>query len=156
MVEEAARLRQQESDRATAFTLPPGADGSGWNESTERVVKKGDAHDEDIGFMERTMHFGLFCIAIMYFRARWLFRQQKECASNFKLGWNIDTSVPVHHRKDVSQSSHTTQAGHQRVKVRWISSVELEMFFLLVESLPIAQKRASLLVEYISYRATRT
>lgn len=82
-------------------------------------MKKGDAHDEDIGFMERTMRFGLFCIAIMYFRARWLLHQQRECASNFKLGWNINTSVPVQaQRKDASQPSHTTQAGHQRVKVR--------------------------------------
>lgn len=119
MAEEAARLGQKQNDRATAFTLPPGTDGSGWNESSERVVKKGGAHDEEIGFTERTMHFGLFCIAIMYFRARWLLRQQRECASNFKLGWNIDTSVPVQaQRKDASQSSHTAQAGHQRVKVR--------------------------------------
>lgn len=102
------------------FTLPRGVDGSSWNPSSERVVKKGGVHDEEISFMEKTMHFGLFCIAIMYFRARWLLRQQRQNAAQVKLGWSIATSVPVRaQRKIVGQTSVTsTQAGYQRVKVR--------------------------------------
>lgn len=101
------------------FTLPQGIDGSNWNNSTERVVKPGGVHDEEITFVERTMHFGLFCVAIMYFRAQWLLRQQRERSSEFKLGWDIDTSVPLRaqHKRNSQTSMTSTQAGYQRIKV---------------------------------------
>lgn len=101
------------------FILPPGVDGSSWDNNSEKVVKKGGVHDEEIGLVERTMRFGLFCVAVMYFRARWLLRQQRERASEFKLGWEIDTSVPVRaQRKSIGQTTvSSTQPGYQRVKV---------------------------------------
>lgn len=117
--EQTRTLQEEEDDRATAFTLPPGIDGSSWNKNSERVVKPGGVHDEEICFMERTMRFGMFCVAIMYFRARWLLCQQKERASQLKLGWGIDTSVPVRaQRKTINKTNlMSTQAGYQRVKV---------------------------------------
>lgn len=120
-------IREQEEDRANMFTLPPGVHGSSWNNISERVVKKGGVHDQEIGFMERTMHFGLFCVAVMYFRARWLLHQQRKHASELKLGWKIDTSVPVRaQRKRNSQTTiFSTQAGYQRVKVSTLSHVLL-------------------------------
>lgn len=109
------------------YTLPPGVHGSRWNNISERVVKEGGVHDQEIGFMERTMRFGLFCVAIMYFRARWLLHQQRDHASVLKLGWKIDTSVPVRaQRKRNSQITvFSTQAGYQRVKVSTLSCVFL-------------------------------
>lgn len=118
-VKEAKTLQEQIEDRASAFALPPGVDGSSWNKSSEQVVKSGGIHDREISFSERTMRFGLFCVAIMYFRARWLLRQQREGAAHFKLGWAISTSVPIRaRRKAITQNSVTsTQAGYQRVEV---------------------------------------
>lgn len=120
-------IREQEEDRANMFTLPPGVHGSSWNNISERVVKEGGVHDQEIGFMERTMRFGLFCVAVMYFRARWLLHQQREHASELKLGWKIDTSVPVRaQRKRISQTTvFSTQAGYQRVKVSTLPHVLL-------------------------------
>lgn len=117
--EQARTSKEEAEDTASAFTIPPGIDGSIWKRTSERVVKPGGIHDEEIGFSEKTMRFGLFCVAIMYFRAQWLLRQQRERASLFKLGWDIDTSVPVQaQRKAIAQTSIiSTQAGHQRVKV---------------------------------------
>lgn len=112
-------LREQEEDRVEMFILPPEVEGSSWDNISEKVVKEGGVHDQEIGFMEKTMRFGLFCVAVMYFRARWLLRQQRERASEFKLGWKVDTSVPVRaQRKPISQTTvSSTQPGYQRVKV---------------------------------------
>lgn len=111
--------REQEEDRVKMFILPPGVEGNSWENISEKVVKEGGVHDEEIGFMEKTMRFGLFCMAVMYFRARWLLRQQRDRASEFKLGWKVDTSVPVRaQRKPISQTTaSSTQPGYQRVKV---------------------------------------
>lgn len=111
--------REQEEDRVKMFTLPLAVDGSSWDNTSEKVVKEGGIHDEEIGFVEKTMRFGLFCVAVMYFRARWLLRQQRKRASEFKLGWKVDTGVPVRaQRKPISQTTiSSTQPGYQRVKV---------------------------------------
>lgn len=104
------------------FTLPPGIATSSWTKSTEHVVKPGGVHDAEIGFMERTMHFGVFCVTIMYFRAKWLLARQKEGVADFKRGWDIDTNVPVRaQRKTVTDLTvNSMQAGYQRVKVRYL------------------------------------
>ncbi|CAN0345955.1 unnamed protein product, partial [Ectocarpus sp. 12 AP-2014] len=117
--QEDARTERNE-DKANMLTIPPGVDGSSWNNVSERIVKEGGIHDKEIGFMESTMRFGLFCVTVMYFRARWLIHRQRTCASDFKLGWTIDTSVPVRAQsKPVSQMTvSSTQPGYQRVKVR--------------------------------------
>ncbi|CAN0581855.1 unnamed protein product, partial [Ectocarpus sp. 12 AP-2014] len=116
--EDEARTERNE-DKDNMLTVPPGVDGSSWNNVSERIVKEGGIHDKEIGFMESTMRFGLFCVTVMYFRARWLIHRQRNCASDFKLGWTIDTSVPVRvQSKPVSQMTiSSTQPGHQRVKV---------------------------------------
>ncbi|CAM9506461.1 unnamed protein product [Ectocarpus fasciculatus] len=113
-------LQERNEDKANMLTVPPGVDGSSWNNVSERIVKEGGIHDKEIGFMESTMHFGLFCVTVMYFRARWLLQRQRNCASDFKLGWTIDTSVPVRAQsKPVSHMTvSSTQPGYQRVKVR--------------------------------------
>lgn len=113
-------LQEQEEDRASTFTLPPGIETSSWSRTTERVVKPGGVHDAEIAFAERTMHFGLFCVAIMYFRAGWLLHQQRKETAYFKLGWDVNTSVPVRTQRRATShnnNANSTQAGYQRVKV---------------------------------------
>lgn len=126
-------LQEQNEDKANMLTVPPGVDGSSWNNVSERIVKEGGIHDKEIGFMESTMRFGLFCVTVMYFRARWLLHRQRNCASDFKLGWTIDTSVPVRAQsKPVSQMTvSSTQPGYQRVKVNTpcLVGVVTEVYF---------------------------
>lgn len=114
-----ATIQEQQEDEASTYTLPPGVNGSIWNKSFERVVNPGNAHDQDISFTEKTMHFGIFCVTLMYFRAQRLARQRREQAAKLKVGWNIDTSVPVRvKRETINQATVvSTQAGYQRVKV---------------------------------------
>ncbi|CAM9212578.1 unnamed protein product, partial [Hapterophycus canaliculatus] len=118
--EDARIIRVEEMERGNVFTAPPGVAERNWRKTSEQVVKEGGVHDKDIVFVERTMRFGLFCVAVMYFRARWLLHQQRHHASRFKLGWKIDASVPVRaQRKPINQKTvSSTQAGYQRVKVR--------------------------------------
>lgn len=120
--EQEKMLQEQEEDQASTFTLPPGIATSNWSKSTERVVKPGGAHDEEISFMERTTHFGLFCVTLMYFRAKWLLARQKKGVADFKLGWDINTNVPVRaQRRTVTDLTvNSMQAGYQRVKVRYL------------------------------------
>lgn len=117
--ERAKTLQEQDEDRASRFTLPPGIETSSWSKSTERVVKPGGVHDAAICFAERTMHFGLFCVAIMYFRAKWLLYHQRKGTAHFKLGWDVNTNVPVRAQRKATghHSVNSTQAGYQRVKV---------------------------------------
>lgn len=119
-VEQEITLQEQKEDKASKFTLPPGIATSSWNKSAERVVKPGGVHDEEISFLERTLRFGLFCVAVMYFRAKWLLARQRQGVASFKLGWTIDVGVPARAQRRAATvlSVNSMQAGYQRVKVR--------------------------------------
>lgn len=118
-MEQERTLQEEKEDKASQFTLPPGIATSSWNKSAERVVKPGGVHDEEISFLERTLRFGLFCVAVMYFRAKWLLAQQRQGVASFKLGWAIDIGVSARaqRRALTALSVNSMQAGYQRVKV---------------------------------------
>lgn len=114
-------VTEHEKGTIGVYTLPPGREPSIWNKSTERVVKDGGVRDIQLAFAEKAMQFGLFCITLIYFRAKWLLKRQRQTMNLSKLGWDVDISgrasaMPKDLHDPVVKRMHV-QDGHGRIKV---------------------------------------
>jgi hypothetical protein len=99
--------RQAEKDEQLAKGLPVAEAARGtphekaqpiekqaqWQLSNEKVVKKGDARDQELDFTENTLRFGIFCITFMYFRAMSLLKREQQSWSGQGDAIGIDTDT---------------------------------------------------------------
>ncbi|CAM9091089.1 unnamed protein product, partial [Phaeothamnion confervicola] len=112
--------RDAEEDRVTSFMLPPGAPGSAWAPSDEKVTKPGGPHDLALRRTERDVRFAMFLLTLMYFRGMALLRTQRHARREMEEEPLLDFAVPVGGRvaKAEAAASRAAQPGQLRVRQR--------------------------------------
>lgn len=107
-------MQGHQKDDIWAYTLPPGNMESSW-QCSERVLKDGDMYSARISSAQHTLKFGLLCITIMYFRAKYLLKKKHNIM--FQLRWKDESFPRLHPLVSRCSRSGDVQAGARRIEV---------------------------------------